>query len=175
MAEYIPNAKPTEQQPQDLMMDPNLGADPYMNAQMNAQAQNLAMQKEYLEVLKHYTEDDAIPDEVKKSRWAIFGKNLALTFLEEKDMPVIDMFTNILRIDALMNQPAHTLTFEQSHRLDQEQLYLYTQAKRAIGTHQGKVNERTLQVTQIGQQISTQTISGQQKSGSMFAKLRALL
>ncbi len=175
MAEYI-KGQPIEQQqqPQDLQLDPTMMADPLMNAQMNANAQNLALQKEYLEVLKHYTEDDTIPDAVKKSRWAIFGKNIALTFLEEKDLPVIDMYSHILRIDALMGQPQHKMTFEQSHILDQEQMFLYTQAKRAIGTHQGKVNERTLQVTQIGQQISTQTV-GQQSKGSMFQKLRSLL
>lgn len=120
-------------------------------------AYDQAKQKEFLEVLKHYAEDGSIPPHVKNSKWAIFGKGLSLTFLEEKDLPIIDMFNQILRIDVLMNQPAHLLTFEETHQLDQTQLYFYLQAKRAIGTTQGKVNERTLQVTQIGQSISTQT------------------
>ncbi len=173
--EYMQQAQQVDQQQQELPVDQLLSGDPYLNSQMNAQAQNLAMQKEYLEVLKHYTEDENIPLEVKTSRWSIFGKSLALTFLEEKDMPIIDMFSHILRIDALMSQPAHKSTFEQSHILDQEQFFLFTRAKSAIGTHQGKVNERTLQVTQIGQTISTQTVGGQQKAGSMFQKLRSLL
>ncbi len=145
--------------------------DPYM--QMHAQ--NMAMQKEYLDVLKHYAEDKSIPEEVSSSKWAIFGKGLPLTFLEEKDLPIIDMFNQVLRIDALMNQPAHRLTFEQSHQLDQIQLYFYLQAKRAIGTNHGKINERTLQVTQIGQTISHQTMATQQKKVNMLGKLRSMM
>ena len=98
--------------------------DPYMNQQ----AQNLLLQKEYLDVLKHYTEDDTIPEVVKTSKWAIFGKGLQLTFLEEKDLPIVDMFNQVLRIDALTAQPSHRLTFENTHQLDQTQLYFYLQA-----------------------------------------------
>ena len=155
------------QQPQSIPAN-----DPYLGMQ----AYDLAKQKEFLDVLKHYAEDDTIPKEVKDSKWAIFGKGLTLTFLEEKDLPIIDMFNQILRIDVLMNQPAHMLTFEQTHQLDQTQLYFYLQAKRAIGTNQGKINERTLQVTQIGQQISTQTMNTQQQQRrGILAKVRGML
>lgn len=159
-----------EQQKQDLASLYPVN-DPYMQQQ----AQNALLQKDYLEVLKHYAEDDTIPSEVKASKWAIFGKGLSLTFMEERDLPIIDMFNNVLRIDSLMNQPAHMLTFEQSHQLDQTQLYLYLQAKRAIGTNQNKINERTLQVTQIGQTISTQTMNTQQRQQNILSKLRGLL
>lgn len=139
------------------------------------QEKTLAQQKEFLDVLKHYTEDETIPTEVKKSKWAIFGKGLQLTFMEDKDLPMIDMFNQVLRIDSLMNQPAHKLTFEQSHQLDQTQLYFYLQSKRAIGTNQGKINERTLQVTQIQQGISTQTVNTQKKKSSLLSNLRGML
>ena len=118
--EFLDNAQPVEPQPEQIPIDQGmLGMnDPYMNMT----AQNLLMQKEHLDIIKHYTEDETIPSDVKTSKWSIFGRGLALTFLEEKDLPVIDMFSNVLRIDALMNQPAHKLTFEQSHQLDQTQL-----------------------------------------------------
>ena len=172
MIDFMEEAKPVEEQ---MAIDPGMASmaapnDPFMNMQ----AQNLLMQKEYLDVLKHYTDDETIPKEVSGSKWAIFGKGLQLTFLEERDLPVIDMFNNILRIDALMHQPSHKLTFEQSHQLDQTQLYFYLQAKRAIGTTQGKVNERTLQVTQIGQTISTQTMNTQTKQKNILSKLRSI-
>ena len=169
MVKYVPDTQ--EIPPENI--DPYLAmaSDPYMH---QMQAQNLLAQKDFLEVLKHYTEDEMIPDTVTKSKWSIFGKGLQLTFLEEKDLPLIDMFNNVLRIDTLMSQPPHMLTFEHSQEMDQTQLYFYLQAKRAIGTNQGKVNERTLQVTQISQAISTQAISGQQKQGNMMARLRAL-
>jgi len=157
--------------PQQGMNDPMFMNDSLMN--MNAQ--NLLLQKEHLDILKHYTTDEVIPPEVKSSKWSVFGKSLQLTFLEEKDLPIIDMFNNVLRIDALTNQPAHQLTFEQSHHLDQTQLFFYLQAKRAIGTTQGKVNERTLQVTQIGQSISHQTMSSQTRQRSILSKVRGML
>ena len=165
--EFMNEARPSEEpQQQPAATDPYLGM----------QAYDLAKQKEFLDVLKHYAEDETIPKEVKDSKWSIFGKGLSLTFLEEKDLPMIDMFNNILRIDTLMNQPAHKLTFEESHQLDQTQLYFYLQAKRAIGTSQGKVNERTLQVTQIGQQISTQTMNTQQQQRrGILSKVRGML
>lgn len=169
--DFMETAKPIEEQ---MAIDPSMMAPPPNDPFMNMQAQNLLMQKEYLDVLKHYTDDETIPKDVSGSKWAIFGKGLQLTFLEERDLPIIDMFNNILRIDALMHQPAHKLTFEQSHQLDQTQLYFYLQAKRAIGTTQGKVNERTLQVTQIGQQISTQTMNTQTKQKNILSKLRSI-
>ena len=165
--EFLPNAEQVNQPQTDPY--PQM-VDPYMQAP----AQNLFNQKDFLEVLKHYTEDDMIPKEVTESKWSIFGKGLQLTFLEEKDLPIIDLFNNVLRMDTLMSQPAHKLTFEHSHQMDQTQLYFFIQAKRAIGTNQGKINERTLQVTQIAQSINTQAVSGQQKSSNMMAKLRSI-
>lgn len=164
--DFMADAEPVQPDPNQFIN----ANDPYMQMQ----AHNMLTQKDFLEVLKHYTEDEMIPDDITKSKWAIFGKGLQLTFLEEKDLPIIDIFNNILRIDTLMSQPAHKLTFEQSHQMDQTQLYFFLQAKRAIGTNQGKINERTLQVTQISQAISTQAISGQQKQGNMMARLRAM-
>ncbi len=165
---FLPEAEPVNQQ---AGFDPNLmGIDPYMQAQ----GQNLLTQKDFLEVLKHYAEDDSIPKDITTSKWSIFGKGLSLTFLEESDLPIIDIFSNILRMDSLMSTPSHRLTFEHSHQMDQTQLYFFLQAKRAIGTNQGKVNERTLQVTQIAQNISAQTVSGPQKQGNMMAKLRSM-
>ena len=166
--DFLPEAQPVNQQ---QGFDPNLMvADPYMQAP----GQNFLNQKDFLEVLKHYAEDDTIPKETKTDKWSIFGKGLSLTFLEEKDLIMVDLFSNILRMDTLMGTPAHKLTFEHSHQMDQTQLYFFLQAKRAIGTNQGKVNERTLQVTQIAQNISAQTVSGPQKQGNMMAKLRSM-
>ena len=147
------------------------GYDPYAQQQQ----QQMLLQKEYLDVLKHYSEDESIPKEVTSSKWAIFGKGLSLTFLDEKDLPIIDMFNNILRINSLINQPAHRISFEETNQLDQTQLYFFIQAKRAIGSNRGKMNERTLQVTQIGQSISTQTLNTQSPKVNMMAKLRRLL
>ena len=145
-------------------------ADPYKDMA----ALNYANEKQFLDVIKHYTEDDMVPEKVKKSQWSIFGRTLSLTFLEENDLPIIDMFTNILRIDTLTSQPAHRLTFEQTHQMDQTQLFFYIQAKRAIGSNKGKMNERTLQVTQIGQNISTQTMNNAPRPKNVWSKISGM-
>ena len=170
-AEEVKQGQQAAQLPSMPALDP-LMMDPYMGMQ----AQNLLLQKEHLDVLKHYAEDDIIPKDTRTSKWAIFGKGLSLTFLDEKDLPMIDMFNNILRIDSLISQPAHKLTFGETHEFDQIQLYMYLQAKRSIGTNQGKINERTLQVTQIGQTISQSTMTTQAtRQRNMMSKLRGML
>lgn len=140
-----------------------------------APRQSIWDQKEYLEFVKHYSEDETIPSTIKNSKWGIFGKALQYTFLEEGDIGLIDIFNNILRIDALMVKPAHMITFEEVHALDQTQLYFWLTAKRAIGTNREKMNERTLQNTQISQAISTQVMNQQRKRGGFFSKLRGIL
>ena len=168
--EYIGDINQEQQVPAQAVQAPAY-VDPYYQG---VQPANLFNQKEYLDVIKHYTDDETIPEEVKKSKWAIFGRGLSLTFLDEKDLPIIDMFNQVLRIDALTNQPPHKMTFEETHQLDQTQLFFYLQAKRAIGTGRGKMNERTLQVTQIGQSISTSTQQVQQQPRSILSKVRGL-
>ena|SRR3990167_6659635 len=140
-----------------------------------APKQSIWDQKEYLEFVKHYSEDETIPLTIKTGKWGIFGKALQYTFLEEGDIPLIDIFNNTLRIDALMAKPAHMITFEEVHTLDQTQLYFWLTAKRAIGTNREKMNERTLQNTQISQAINTQVMNQQRKQGGFFSKLRGIL
>lgn len=131
--------------------------------------------KELLEFVKHYSEDETIPPEVKNSVWGIYGKALQYTFLEEGDLSLIDDFNNILRIDALISKPSHLVTFSQVSVLDQTQLYFWLTAKRAIGTNREKMNERTLQNTQISQAISTQVMNRQKSPGGFLSRLRSMI
>ena len=81
--------------------------------------------KEYLEFVKHYSQDEIIPQGVKNSNWGIYGKHLIYTFLEERDLAIVDNFGIILRIDQLITQPPHKITFEEVHELDQSQFYAF--------------------------------------------------
>lgn len=125
---------------------------------------NIWDEKQFLEVLKHYAEDSTIPENLRTKEWAIFGKALVNTFLTEKDLALIDIYSQILRIDELSRKPPHLITFDEVNNLDRIQLYLFLTSKRAIGIEQNRINERTLQNTQIGQSISTQ-IGVQQRKG----------
>ena len=129
-------------------------------------------EKQFLEVLKHYSDESLIPPDLKKREWSVFGKALINTFLTEKDLPMIDIYSQILRIDEMQSKPAHLLTFEEVNNLDKMNFYLFLNAKRAIGIEGNKMNERTLQNTQIGQQISTQIIGTKKPSGgNIFSRL----
>src|SRR3990167_4325568 len=66
-------------------------------------------QKEYLEFVKHYSDDETIPKEIKESNWGIYGKALTYTFLDKEDIPLIDIFSNLLRLDALIDRKSTRL------------------------------------------------------------------
>ena len=122
-------------------------------------------ERDYLEFVKHYSEDETIPPDLKTSSWAVFSKSLIYTFLEPEDMPMVDIYNTLIRLDSQISRPAHLMNFKEMNAHDQVSLYLFTAAKRAIGTNREKMNERTLQNTQIGQSISTQSMMGQQQGG----------
>lgn len=129
--------------------------------------------KEYLEFVKHYSEDETIPTQIKGTRWGIFGKALIYTFLDDKDLIMVDYYSKILRCDSLMEQPPHKISWVESGNLDQQEFYMYLSAKRAIGTNREKMNERTLQNTQIMQSIAAQTTGiKRQSGGGFFSRLK---
>lgn len=115
---------------------------------------NIWEEKQHLDILKHYSEDSLIPKELSSRQWSIFGKGFINTFLEEKDMPMIDINLQLLRIGELSSKPAHLLTQKVVNDLSKMDHYAFIAAKRAIGAKQGTMNERILQNTQISQSIS---------------------
>lgn len=142
---------------------------PYPNSSMN-----IWDDKSYLDFVRHYSEDEVIPQEVKTTKWAVFGRTMVYTFMNETDMPMVDIFSNILKIDTLMARPPHLINYNDIDQLDQTQLYFWLSAKRAIGTDKDKMNERTLQQTQIAQSINMQQMSQQKAAGSAWQRLKKL-
>lgn len=140
--------------------------------------QQLMDAKAHLGMLEHYGIDETIPKEVRESKWAIFSKSLTYTFLDEKDLPMIDIHSQILKVNTLTSMPPHLLTYAKVDEINQMETYMYFTAKRAMGTNINKQNERTLQVTQIGQSISTQANAPQGKPMSVsgfMSKVRRLI
>lgn len=97
------------------------------------------------------------------------------TFMNEQDMPMVDIFSNILKIDTMMARPPHLMNYNDIDELDQTQLYFWLSAKRAIGTDKDKMNERTLQQTQIAQSISMQSMTQPKSGGSVWSKLKKIM
>lgn len=115
--------------------------------------------KQHLDIIKHYSQDDIVPRGLQNRQWSVFGKAFINTFLEETDMPMININFEILKINELMSKPPHLLTFQQVAEIDKMGLHMFLTARRAIGAKQGKMNERILQNTQISQAIGTQNIT----------------
>ena len=113
-------------------------------------------EKNHLDIVQHYSEDKLVPKDIRERQWSVFGKAFINTFLEEDDLSLININFEILKINELMGSPPHLLTFQQ---IDKMGLHMFLTAKRAIGAKQGKINERTLQNTQISQSIGTQTMN----------------
>lgn len=124
--------------------------------------QSIWEEKQHLDIIKHYSDESDIPIELQKRQWSIFNKNFTNTFLEEQDMVMVGINLEHLKIKELMSKPAYLLTFKEINELDKMVFHAFLKAKRAIGTNKDKMNERTLQNTQISQSIGTQTINQKQ-------------
>ena len=118
---------------------------------------NIWDEKQHLDIIKHYSQDELNPEALQKRQWSIFGKSFINTFLEEQDLMILDIDFRILKTQELMSKPAHLITFQEVSELNKMALYMYLTAKRAIGFKNNKMNERILQNTQISQAIGTQT------------------
>ena len=118
------------------------------------QPQNIWDNKDHLEVIKHYTDEEGIPLEIREKNWAIFSKAASLTFLDEDDLPMIEMETQIAKLSQMIATPPHLLTFGELENLDQVTVHARNVAKRAVGMKKDKINERISQVTQVVQSIS---------------------
>lgn len=124
---------------------------------------NMWEDKQHLDIVKHYSEDELVPEDIRKRQWAVFGKAFVNTFLEEMDLPMININFELLKINEMTSKPAHLLTFKEVNELDKMSLHMFLTAKRAIGSKTTTMNERILQNTMIQQNIGTQTINQNQK------------
>ena len=120
---------------------------------------NIWEDKQHLDIIRHYSTDELVPKDLEKRQWSVFGKSFVNTFLEENDMPMININFEILKINELMSKPPHLLTFQQVAEIYKMGLHMFLTARRAIGAKQGKMNERILQNTQISQSIGSQNIT----------------
>ena len=131
--------------------------------------QNIWDNKDHLEVIKHYTDEEGIPQEIREKNWAIFSKAASLTFLDETDLPMVEMETQISKLSQMISTPPYLLTFGEMENLDQVSVHARNVAKRAVGMKRDRTNERMAQVTQV-----VQSISGGQNVGQSRKKFLGL-
>lgn len=133
------------------------------------QAQDLFQMQDMAKLVRTYLEED-IPEDIKKTRvynemWAVLGRTIKLSFLDESDVQDFEFLYDECKINYVMSKPSYEFTFEDMQLLDQLRIYFLAALKRAKGVSQHRMNERTLLATQISQQIRSNTESFNQSSG----------
>lgn len=114
---------------------------------------------DFVKVIQEYTQDKQIPlDKVEDLQkfWAIFGKDLKLTFIDTDQE--IEYFNNLFesaKLSYLMSEPAFKFDFDKYQMLDQLRLNFNAVVRRSKGTDKNKMNERTLQASQGSFSLNT--------------------
>jgi hypothetical protein len=130
--------------------------DPDGNKSSSTQTEgndNIWEDKQHLDIIKHYIEEPNIPQKIKEREWSITSRSMINNFFEEKDLPLLDCFLQIFKIEEMISKPAHLLTQAGVNEISKIEHYGYLAAKRSIGFKGDRVNERSLQNTQIHQSI----------------------
>lgn len=152
--EVTPQANPQQDLVERERMEQAL--DETFFSGMNA-GRSMFQTSDPLSVVKHYAQENEgiVPDTAKTRAWPVFTRALPYSFLTDADLEIIDIQRHIHRIDNLIHKPAYEITHQDIREENLIDQFAYFQAKRAVGFPSTKINERTAQVTQIGQRINT--------------------
>lgn len=124
-------------------------------------AKNLFENQDMVKLVETYL-DVEVPEKFKNHPiisefWAIQGKNIKLTFLENSDVEDFEILFEQSILNYLMSKPAYQYTFEDEQILDQFRLFFIAALKRSVGTGQHKFNERIILGGTINQVIRSNT------------------
>lgn len=107
-----------------------------------------------LDILQYYTEEEAVPEPMRMEMWALALRGLSNGFLKDHDMMMVDSFYHLFRVNYMERLPTHRITPAHLRDIDQAYMTMLVAAKRAIGVNGDVINERTMQNTQVMQNIS---------------------
>jgi len=148
------------------LIDEEVEAKDFERAESERAQSIYGQPQDQLEVLRHYsTVGNNVPKQVREDNWAVFSKELPMTFMGENDLPLINLYGQILRLNNVMTKPPKNITWHEINNFNQTDLYLFLQTKRAIGSNDGRFNERRAQITQINQRMSTSLIDNPKRGG----------
>ena len=141
------------------------------NEEQLKDSEDLFSQQDMVKLIRFYTEKD-VPDNLAKKEpyktfWAILGKAPILTFLKDEDEETYDSLFRLSKLKFLLSKPSYTYTFESQDAINQLRIYFKSAVKRAIGADKNRINERTMEQTQINQIMRTnlEGFNAPQKSG----------
>lgn len=135
-------------------------------------AEDLYSGQDMSKLVKTYL-DENIPEEFKKGDlnkqfWSIMGNSIKLAFLNGEDQEDMEALFNISKYAYIMSKPTYEYTWNDDHALKQMRLHFIISAKRAIGSPNHRLNERTMLATQINQQIRSNTETMRSSSSGGF-------
>lgn len=113
-----------------------------------------------LKIIQEYLQDKNIPASASEKFWGIHSKFLAISFFDKTDVEDLHLMAENVELIDIMSHPPQEYTWDKMQDFEQVKIFLLAQIRRSIGTTQGRVNERTLQNTQIGHMITTQVGGG---------------
>jgi hypothetical protein len=130
-----------------------------------------------VKLVQEYLEDNKIPreDKIVKEFWGILSKFQSLSFNEPEDNEVLihDFEAEILNF--LSSIPEDEYTFQVRQIIGNIRMIFLANLRRSVGTKTNKVNERTLQNTQIRQTFGVQVQHRRGESGNFFGRVRERL
>lgn len=124
--------------------------DPFTGVSTNSLPPNIPMPGDGPQMMEALLSDDHVSKRLRRSFFWVFGRDNALTFLDDdrKNSKIISF--DILKIDTLNNTPYYEYTFGEELKWNIMRNIFETKLDRARGIdNQGTKNERTVQQSQF--------------------------
>jgi hypothetical protein len=99
--------------------------------------------------------------------FAIINRNLKLSFFDDVDLFTLESLFEDAIITLKMSKPNYAFTFEQLQVINQLKMTLRSSLKRSVGMKNDKMNERSLQSSQIHEirRSNTESINAGRNNG----------
>ena len=118
---------------------------------------------EVMKATKEIIEDKTVEERLGKNfpLWSLMTKSLKLTFLEERDVAILENLFEAEVCKMLRSIPPSMHNSQLYLQIGQARMIFLANMRRALGTNnRSKINERIALLSQIRQVISSQTETG---------------
>jgi hypothetical protein len=127
--------------------------------------QQMINPNDMLKVIQEYLKEEGMPSLARDKFWGLNTKFLSITFFDKKDVEDLRLMSANAELIEIMSKPVEDYDWEKMQFFKQQDIMVFAQGSRSVGAPQGRMNERTLQNTQIGQMIHTRGGGGVPQRG----------
>ncbi len=114
-----------------------------------------------------------IPEHLKKSLWIFFSRTAKLTFLDEKDVKMLMLQAELIRLTILESVPKSQYTEELEMELQQILMEFYMTLNRSVGGSNG-MSERILLGSSTQMNFSDKQLVGNTQNKSFINKITSM-